>query len=130
MSWSYDVTALDTSLKDQVRLCLGDTDEEDPVLQDEEIGFYIGEAEVLTPRILLNCINSCMAKVAGIPDYKLGPYEEKHSNRLDMWKNLKAELESDAYSMNAPLSKHPTTAPIFRYDIMSVHCCGEYKDEP
>jgi len=45
MSWSYDVTALATSLKDQIRLRIGDTDESDPIMQDEEITFYVGDNE-------------------------------------------------------------------------------------
>lgn len=130
MSWSYDVSTLASNLKDQVRLRLGDTDEADPVLQDEEIYLYLGEATELTPSLLVKCLDACLAKVAGLPDYKLGPYQENHSNRLSMWKALKDELEAAMQSQHAPLSKNPTTAPIFRYDIMSTHCCGEYKDEP
>lgn len=37
MTWSYDVTDLATSEKDQIRLEVGDTDERAQLLQDEEI---------------------------------------------------------------------------------------------
>ena len=129
MSWSYDVTALQTSVKDQIRLKLGDTDENDPVLCDEEIAFYVGDATELNNSLLLQCIDACLSKIAGLPEYKLGPYQESHEGRLSLWKSMKADIEATMASQHAPVSKNPTTAPIFSYDIMSTHCCGEYKDE-
>lgn len=129
MSWSYDVAALQTSLKDQIRLKLGDTDETDPVLQDEEIMFYVGDATELSEGLLVRCIDACLSKIAGLPEYKLGPYQESHAGRLSMWKAMKDELEANAFSQHSPVSKNPITAPIFSYDLMSTHCCGEYKDE-
>lgn len=48
MSWSYSVSSLATSKKDQVRLVLGDTGAPNPItgstdqlMQDEEINFYL-----------------------------------------------------------------------------------------
>lgn len=130
MSWSYNVEELDTSLKDQIRLKLGDTDENDPILQDEEIMYYVGSAEEVTSELLIKCVTACISRLGSLPEYKLGPYEEKHSNRLATLKALKDELENEENSLHSPVSKHPTTAPIFYYDLMSTHCCGEYKDEP
>jgi hypothetical protein len=124
MSWSYDVTALATSPKDQIRLRIGDTDESDPIMEDEEIMFYIGDNEEVTSSVLLSCVNACITRVSGLPEYKLGPYSESHKARLDAWQAIKATLEANAYSQHAPISEPPTTAPIFSYDFMSSHCCG------
>ncbi len=41
MTWTYDVSDLATSQKDQVRLMIGDTYSGDPQMQDEEILFWI-----------------------------------------------------------------------------------------
>lgn len=42
MTWTYD--GPNGSAVDRVRLLIGDTDETDPLLQDEEIAFFLGEA--------------------------------------------------------------------------------------
>jgi hypothetical protein len=41
MTWSYTVSDLTTSSKDQVRFLIGDTIANDPQLQDEEINFAL-----------------------------------------------------------------------------------------
>lgn len=41
MTWTYDSTL--TATKDQVRLLVGDTDVNEPLLQDEEIAFLLTE---------------------------------------------------------------------------------------
>jgi len=43
MTWTYSVSDLATSQKDQVRLAIGDTLSTDPQLQDEEIAFYVSK---------------------------------------------------------------------------------------
>ena len=40
-NWTYNVTQLLTSPKDQVRLIIGDVVSTDPQMQDEEIGWFI-----------------------------------------------------------------------------------------
>lgn len=44
MSWTYDETTLATSIRNRVRLKLGDTDFKDQQLQDEELDQFITEA--------------------------------------------------------------------------------------
>lgn len=44
MSWTYDATELDEP-RNQVRLKLGDTNPNDPQLQDEEIDRFLNEAD-------------------------------------------------------------------------------------
>ncbi len=42
MTWTYGLSSLDTTPKDQVRFLVGDTLREDPQLQDEEISYLLG----------------------------------------------------------------------------------------
>ncbi len=41
MTWTYDVSNINTSVKDQVRFIVGDTLAKDPQLQDEELLFAL-----------------------------------------------------------------------------------------
>jgi hypothetical protein len=41
MTWTYTITDLSTSQKDQVRLLIGDTVQTDHQLQDEEIAYLL-----------------------------------------------------------------------------------------
>lgn len=121
MSWSYDPTQLQDSPLMQVRLMLGDTDEDDPLMQDEEIQFYI-DASGSAEGAVIKCIDTALARIAAIPEYKLGPYQESMGNRITFLNGLRKQLEDGATLYNAPLSEGPTTKPIFGYDMMSALC--------
>lgn len=41
MTWSYSLTDLSSSAKDQTRLMIGDTNPANPLLQDEEINYFL-----------------------------------------------------------------------------------------
>lgn len=127
--WSYEINSLETSLKDQIRLRIGDTDESDPVMQDEEIMFYIGNNETITSSVLLQCLEVCITRISSLPEYQLGPYSESHKARLENWNHIKNDLKTLSFSQHAPMSSPPTTEPIFGYDIMSSHCCGGNPNE-
>lgn len=43
MTWSYNLPIIGTSGKDQVRLLIGDTDSTNPLLQDEEIAYFLSK---------------------------------------------------------------------------------------
>jgi hypothetical protein len=47
VAWTYDLTTLDTSPKDQVRFLVGDTDINEHLLQDEEINWLLANTEGL-----------------------------------------------------------------------------------
>ena len=53
MSWSYDATQLAISVKDQVRLLIGDTNELEPLIEDEELMFYVDQHPGDTARAAL-----------------------------------------------------------------------------
>lgn len=123
MSWSYDPTKLKDSPIDQIRLLIGDTDEGDPLLQDEEIQFYINQFPNDINRAALASVNVIITRICSTPDYTLGPYSESNSSRLKAFQSIKAELDAKITGYNAPAMETPTTQPIFGYDMMSVHCC-------
>ena len=52
MAWTYDETALDVP-RNQVRLKLGDTNKNDPQLQDEEIDQLLSESDSVNGATLL-----------------------------------------------------------------------------
>lgn len=130
MSWSYDPSKLKDSPKDQVRLHIGDTVEADPLLQDEEILFYLDQHHNDIKRSSLECVNVIITRICNTPDYTLGPYSESNANRLKAFQTLQQELNAQVVGFNAPLSSSPSTSAIFEYDMMSAVCCDRgVKDE-
>ena len=123
MSWSYDPAKLKDSPKDQVRLLIGDTLESDPLLEDEEIQFYIDQWPNDVNRAALASVNVIITRICSTPDYTLGPYSESNGSRLKAFQSVRDELDTKVTGYNSPLAKAPTTEPIFGYDMMSVHCC-------
>lgn len=124
MPWTYDPMKLKDSLKDQIRLLIGDTIESDPLLQDEEIQFYIDQSPNDVNRAALASINVIITRICSTPDYTLGPYSESNGSRLKAFQSVKAELEAKVIGYNSPLASVPTTESIFSYDMMSVQCCA------
>lgn len=123
MSWTYDPTILQDSPKDQIRLLIGDTLESDPLLQDEEIQFYIGQYPNDVKRAALASVNVIITRICSTPDYTLGPYSESNGSRLKAFQSVKAELDAQVIGYNSPLANTPTTESIFSYDMMSAQCC-------
>lgn len=121
MSWTYDPTQLKDSPLMQVRLMLGDTDEEDPLMEDEEIQYYI-DGSGSTTVAAIKCIDTALARIAAVPEYKLGPYQESTGNRVAFLNSLRKQLEDESTKYNAPLAESPTTKPVFGYDMMSGYC--------
>ena len=128
MSWTYDVETLADSLKDQIRLKIGDTDPDAPLLEDEEINFFITNKEPSLLLATLDCLNVCIMRISNLPDYKLGPYSESHTSRLKYLTALRDDIQQEACLSGLPASELPTTENIFSYDIMSSFCCrGKYE---
>ncbi len=129
MSWSYDPTTLADSAKDQIRLKIGDTIESEPLLEDEEILFYLKECNGDVTQAAYKCVSVIITRICSTPDYTLGPYSESNANRLKAFRSVKDELATSLIGYNAPLAKTPTTDPIFAYDMMSVACCVRKEDD-
>lgn len=129
MSWSYDPKTLADNPKDQIRLKVGDTIELEPLLEDEEILFYLAECNNDITRTAYKCVSIIIARICSAPDYTLGPYSESNANRLKAFCSIKNELADALTGYNAPLAKTPTTEPIFAYDMMSNTCCNRREDD-
>jgi len=97
MSFSYDETKLDKEMN-VIRLYLGDTDENDPLLQDEEIIFIQGEKSTLTKRIAACCRLIC-AHLARKVDYRLSLLSEKAGAMYERYKD-----QADRYEVMGSLS--------------------------
>lgn len=123
MSWSYNPETLKDDKKDQVRLKLGDTDESDALLQDEEILFLLEQSN---DNVLKASVQGCLliiSKLSGLVDFKVGPYSESQGDRLKSYQLLYSMLSSQAAIACAPLAKTPTTGAVFHYDMMSIGGC-------
>ena len=123
MSWNYNPENLKDSPIDQIRLLIGDTLESDPLLQDEEIQFYLDQAPNDINRAALASVNVIITRICSTPDYTLGPYSESNGSRLKAFQSVKNELDAKVIGYNSPLASAPTTEPIFSYDMMSAQCC-------
>lgn len=129
MSWTYDVETLADSLKDQIRLKIGDTNPDDPLLEDEEINFFIDNKYGSILLSTIACLNVCIMRISSLPDYKLGPYSESHEARLKYLTSLRDDMQQEACLNGLPAMQLPTTSNIFEYDLMSRVCCKEFKHE-
>lgn len=123
MSWSYDATQLEISVKDQIRLLIGDTNENEPLMEDEEIMFYVDQHPDDITRAALNCVCTIITRITSMPDYKLGPYSESNASRLKAFRSVKAQLEKQITGYQPPLMQQPTTTPVFKYGVTSETCC-------
>lgn len=124
MAWTYDPINLDTDLISQVRLRIGDTDADDPQMQDEEITYFLTVTHENTLRASLLAIKGLIAKASSeATSYSLGPYSESTTNKINNWRAVEQDLINQVVSYAAPVSKQPTTSPVFNYDMMSRDCC-------
>jgi hypothetical protein len=119
MAWTYEPANLGTSLRDQVRLRIGDTVADDPLLEDEEIDFFLAQREGDVISTCYDCVANLIARYSNNPDFKLGPYTETNSTRISNWKSLLNTFAKQSVKCAAPIALAPETRPIFSYDMMS-----------
>ena len=124
MAWTYNPNCLSISKKDQVRFKLGDTVEADGLLQDEEIEFLLTQAGGDVLQASVQGCASIISLLSGIVDFKIGPYSESQSNRLNAYQNMYTRLQAQAARINSPVAESPTTDPVFHYDMMSTEGPG------
>lgn len=90
MTWTYSGNPKD-SVKDQVRFMIGDTDEGDQQLTDEEIEFLIGMHS--TPLGAAKAaITGLIAKYSREVSYTIGPEKVSAEERVSNLQNLLATL--------------------------------------
>jgi len=120
MSWSYDSAQLQTSLLYQIRFKMGDTDEDSPIFEDEELQFLIVQYGPSMNNILYQVVLSAINRLSATPDYTLGPYSEDGGNRVASLQTMLETLSRKLKASEGVKMKPPTTAPKFIYDIMSI----------
>lgn len=95
MTWSYGAYNLSASPKDQVRLLIGDTVQEDPQLQDEEIAYMLTQRTSVYGAAA-ECCRSLQAKFSRSVDQSNGTYKSSYSQLAKAYGVKAAEFESKA----------------------------------
>lgn len=98
MGWSYSGDPRDSD-KDSVRFLVGDTDNCDKQLEDEEI-LYLIETEGGVLRAAKAATTSLIAKFARLVTEEVGDVRIMLSERMENYKNLCKELERRANQSN------------------------------
>jgi hypothetical protein len=96
MTFSYDVDALAIELN-KIRLYLGDTNEDDVLLEDEEIALIQGEYSSFYARVAECCRLICQ-KVIRRVDGKFGNLTEKSSVIYERYKALEERMDGKSSS--------------------------------
>lgn len=103
MTWTYKPEELDSSLLFQVRSLIGDVEEDDPLLQDEEILFALEMSCDDVIRAAISCCDSISARFLKQSNFKLGPYSVDLSRRSYAYKSLARELRNKLASSGGPI---------------------------
>lgn len=108
MSWSYSGDPANNSI-DRYRFLIGDTREDDPILQDEEI-MYIVDTYGTNENVLLYQLFSRVA-VLFARDIKrsLGPQAEDPTGRLEFFRDQAAlyRQKCASFGLSLPPYKYP-----------------------
>ena len=97
--WSYS-TDPSTSPKDEVRFLLGDTNQNDPLISDEEINYLIGKWS--DPYICAAMgAEALSAKYASLIDRSVGSLSISYSQRSQQFADLAKRLRQQARSTAA-----------------------------
>lgn len=123
MAWTFKLDELMDSALYQVRVIIGDTEEDDQIMSDEEILFALVEADEDTLRAAIKCCERISAKYAKKTNFKLGPYSVDLSRRAYMYKALAAELRGKLLS-DGPIWTG-TRPPVFDVGMMGTRSSEE-----
>lgn len=91
MTWTYSCDP-GSSLKDEVRFLLGDTDIDDQLIKDEEIAFLLGRFESALGAAIQGAW-SIAAKFARLTDEKTGDISVSHSKLAQQFRDLASQLQ-------------------------------------
>lgn len=117
MAWTYDIAQLATSPVTQVRYRVGDVDSEAPLISDEEIAFELLDKDVMGAAIA--CCESIAARLLANPDYSLGPYTVKNSQKPKNFYERAAKLKQ-SLAANASPSYTGSRGSIFSVGMMDA----------
>jgi hypothetical protein len=100
MTWTYDVSDLATSLKDQVRFVVGDTLSTDPQIQDEEISLVLTQRSSIYGAAA-DCCRALASKYARSADQKAGDVAVKYSDISKAYALRAVALDAQATASGA-----------------------------
>lgn len=102
MTWSYSISDLAASQKDQVRFLIGDTYQSDPQLQDEEIQFQLTQRSSVYGAAA-ECCRSLAAKFSRSVDQQSGTSKAAYSQLSKQYTVKAAEFEARAAAAGSAL---------------------------
>ncbi|ODN41069.1 hypothetical protein [Piscirickettsia litoralis] len=97
MSWSYDVSQLQASPLFQIRYLIGDTDEKEQLLQDEEINFTLDQYKS-TDQAAAACCENIAGQFSRMPDQDAGGLRQDLSQKSEQYLKLAEKIRSRASS--------------------------------
>ena len=101
MSFTYDVSKLNSSKLYQLRLLIGQTNEYSSVaLQDEELQYFLSQNYDNVNMSAIDAVNSQISQAAALVDSETGEVSEAQSQLLKNLIRLRDDLESS--SRNVP----------------------------
>lgn len=110
MSWNYSGDPTNSPL-DECRFLIGDTNENEPIMQDEEINYIISQAGDNENKLRYELFNHAATIFARDIKRSLGPQSEDPTSRLNFFKEqvklYKSKLTSSGLSL--PRHAHPKT---------------------
>lgn len=95
MTWSYSLTTLSSTPKDQVRLLIGDTLSTDPQMQDEEITYFLTQRSSVYGAAA-ECCRTLQARFSRSVDQSAGDTKAMYSQLAKAYGIKAAEFEAKA----------------------------------
>lgn len=105
MSWTYSGNPANSQI-DECRFLLGDTNESEPIMQDEEIQYIIDMYEGNKNQILYQLFSRAATIFARDIKRSLGPQSEDPTERLKYFKEKAEEYKSKISSAGLSLPKY------------------------
>lgn len=136
MDWTYTDPA--SIPKDAVRLAIGDTDENAPLLFDQEIAALLAMSSNNVSATCLTAVEAIIAKLSRLCDQSVGSVSASYSQQRDGYMQLRANLKlRSAYGGGVPFAggqsrvdnyiaeRDPNRVrPLFTTRMMSVYGRG------
>jgi hypothetical protein len=94
LTFTYSSSSISTNLA-KVRLRLGDTNSDDPLLTDEEINYFLDVAEDDIPTAALKSCRAIVAKFARTVNDSAGGINSSKTSKFQQYRDLLAELEEE-----------------------------------
>lgn len=105
MSWSYSGDPKSSDI-DECRFLIGDTNEAEPIMQDEEIAYLISEANGNKDQLRYDLFRLAATIFARDIKRSLGPQSEDPTERLAFFNKQAEKYEAKLHNMGLSLPKY------------------------